>query len=366
MSENLKQTIFTEFHRQAGAKFVPFAGYEMPVSFIGGIAEHHHVRNSGAGLFDVSHMGQMTLSGDNIIGEFERLTPSNIQSLAVNHAKYTVLMNPQGGIIDDCIVTKNPDGSLFLVVNGSRKEIVLEHLKAEIGHLNINYHQDYGLLALQGAGAVSVLSNIVPSVGTLKFMQSDYFQIEGFDVRISRCGYTGADGFEISVFPKNATRLYELLTGYDAVKSIGLGARDTLRLEAGLCLYGQDIDMTTSPVEANLNWIIDKQATEKLAYIGSDTIKNQLNNGITRIRVGLLPQTKAPIRQGVELFDSNDNKIGIVTSGTFSPTLECPIAFAYIKPEFSKIGTEIFAELRGKKTPVTVAKLPFVKLGYVK
>jgi aminomethyltransferase len=366
MSQNLQNTPFTECHRIAGAKLVAFAGYEMPVSFAGGLAEHNHVRGGGVGLFDVSHMGQITLSGGNPSRDFERLVPSNIQDLPMNHAKYTVLMNSDGGMIDDCIVTKNPDGSLFLVVNGSRKHDVLEHLTTELKNTDVTYHENYGLLALQGAGAVSLLSSNVPRVHELKFMQSGQFQIEGFDVRISRTGYTGEDGFEISVSNKNALAFYNFLMKYKTIQPIGLGARDTLRLEAGLCLYGNDIDRNTSPVEANLNWIIDKERTENLGYIGANIIKEQLENGVSRKRVGLLPQTKAPIRAGVELFDSSDNKIGIVTSGTFSPTLERPIAMSYVTPEFSKLNTEIFAELRGKKIPVLVAKLPFVKHGYVK
>lgn len=366
MLDTLQKTPFTECHRTAGAKLVAFAGYEMPVSFAGGLTEHHYVRNGGVGLFDVSHMGQITLSDGNPARDFERLVPSNIQDLQINHAKYTCIMNADGGMIDDCIVTKNPDGSLFLVVNGSRKHDVLEHLATELKNTDITYHDDYGLLALQGAGAVSILSSNVPRVNDLKFMQSGQFQIEGFNVRISRTGYTGEDGFEISIPNKNALAFYDFLMKYEPIQSIGLGARDTLRLEAGLCLYGNDIDMTTSPVEANLNWIIDKERTENLGYIGANIIKQQLENGVFRKRVGLLPQTKAPIRAGVELFDSSDNEIGIVTSGTFSPTLERPIAFAYVKPEFSKLNTEIFAELRGKKVPVLVSKLPFVKHGYVK
>jgi aminomethyltransferase len=311
-------------------------------------------------------MGQITLSGDNIISDFERLVPSNIQSLSINHAKYTVLMNATGGIIDDCIVTRNDDNSLFLVVNGSRKHDVLQHLKIELKNSQIIYHADYGLLALQGKEAIQVLLPLVSGINDLRFMQSGIFKIHDFRVRISRTGYTGEDGFEIAVSIDNARTLYSLITKHKNVQSVGLGARDTLRLEAGLCLYGNDIDVTTSPVEANLNWIIDKQRTENAAYIGADIIKLQLAHGINRKRVGLIPQVKAPIRSGIELFDSKDNKIGVVTSGTFSPTLERPIAMGYVKPEFSNIDTEIFAELRGKKVPVKISKMPFVRNNYVK
>lgn len=366
MTDTLQKTLFTQFHHELGAKFVPFAGYQMPVSFAGGIAEHNHVRNGGVGLFDVSHMGQITLSGANVIDEFERLIPTNIQNLSIHHAKYTVIMNKDGGIIDDCIVTKNPDNSLFLVVNGARKADVLEHLQTELKNVTINHHADYGLLALQGQQAATVLSDYIPQITQLKFMQMGQFQITDFTVRISRTGYTGEDGFEISVAPDNAHKLYDLITKNTIVHSIGLGARDTLRLEAGLCLYGNDIDMTTSPLEANLGWIIDKDRTQSGTYIGADIIKAQLEAGVIRKRVGLLPQTKAPIRAGVELFDDKDNKIGVVTSGTFSPTLEKPIAMGYIDPCFSGTDTQIFAELRGKKIPVLIAKMPFVKHKYVK
>ncbi|MFT6212320.1 MAG: aminomethyltransferase [Alphaproteobacteria bacterium] len=367
MSDTLKNTFFTHFHQLAGAKFVPFAGYKMPVSFAGGIAEHNHVRIAGnAGLFDVSHMGQITLSGDNAMSEFARLVPSNIETLPHNHAKYTVLMNDGGGIIDDCIVTKNPDNTLFIVVNGARKEAVLQHLQTELKTTIITHHTDCGLLALQGQGAAAVLGQYCADIHQLKFMQSGFFKIDGMMLRISRCGYTGEDGFEISVTEQDAEKIYILLTQHNSVQSIGLGARDTLRLEAGLCLYGQDIDMDISPIQAGLNWIISKERTKDNAFIGADILQKQFENGIVKQRVGLLPQTKAPMRQGVELFNELDEKIGYITSGTFSPTLQRPIAMGYVLPEYTAIDTQIFAELRGKKVPVLIAKMPFVPHHYMK
>jgi aminomethyltransferase len=365
-SEVLHHTFFTKFHKAAGAKFVPFAGYEMPVSFIGGIQEHDFVRNQSVGLFDVSHMGQLTIVGDNAITEFEALVPSDIQSLKLNCAKYTVLMNENGGIIDDCIVTRASECRLFIVFNGSRKHIVYEHLVASLPTANVIQHNDFGLLALQGKEAVNILRIYVPDIDSLKFMHSDFFQLAGIRIRISRCGYTGEDGFELSVPEHSALQIYMLLMQHADVHAIGLGARDTLRLEAGLCLYGQDIDMTTTPIEAGLSWVICKKRTKNHAYIGSKILQNQFDTGAIRHRVGLLPQTKAPVRQGVELFNAHNDKIGMVTSGTFSPTLKTPIAMGYLQSEYTPIGTQIFAELRGKKIPVIVAKLPFVKHGYVK
>lgn len=369
MSDHLKQTLFTQFHQNLGAKFTAFAGYQMPVSFSGALSEHLYVRSqNGVGLFDVSHMGQITLEGDDVSKAFEKLVPSNIQSLKDHHAKYTVLMNDQGGIIDDCIVTKNPDGSLFLVVNGSRKQDVLTHLQNALpSTILIRYHVDFGLLALQGSGAVDILSELNPDIAGLKFMQSGIFDLsKNLLVRVTRCGYTGADGFEISILPIDAEAVYGLLTQSDKIQSCGLASRDTLRLEAGLCLYGQDIDMQTSPLEADLSWLVSKQRTQDHNYIGSQIIQSQFDQGIKHKRVGLLPQTKAPMRQGIELFNNKEEKIGYITSGTYSPSLERPIAMGYVKPEYAQADTEIFALLRGKMVAVHITQLPFIPYGYVR
>jgi len=366
LKETLKETFFTAYHLKAGARFVPFAGYNLPVSFLGGIAEHNHVRGGGAGLFDVSHMGQISISGPQAIAEFDHLVPSNIHDMAHNQAKYSVLMNAQGGIIDDCIITKNSDNSLFIVVNGSRKKIVLAHLNEMLQTAQITHHIDFGLLALQGAQAIDILKKYDTNIAQLSFMQSNFFILNSMKMRISRCGYTGEDGFEISVSKHHADAVYQLLTSSEAVQSIGLGARDTLRLEAGLSLYGQDITEETSPIEADLSWLISKRKTENKSYLGADIIAHQRKHGTSKIRVGLLPQTKAPMRQGVKLFNQQDQEIGVITSGTFSPTLQRPIAMGYVDPAYSQVKTEIFAELRGKKIAVHIEKLPFIMHKYCK
>jgi len=366
--ETLKITPLTEYHKDMGARIVPFAGYEMPVSFEGGIAEHNHVRSPKmAGLFDVSHMGQITLSGVNAVQEFEKLIPSNVASLKAGKSKYSVLLNKEGGIIDDLILSKNFDGSLFLVVNGSRKYVVLDHLKNSLSDIvTVTHHEDKALMALQGDAAVSVLSSFNPNIASLKFMEFDHFTIEGASMTISRTGYTGEDGFEISCSNMSAVMLYKLLLADKRVKPIGLGARDTLRLEAGLSLYGQDLNTEISPIEAGLSWIISKQKTEERSYIASDLIAAQKEQGTDKIRVGLKPSGRAPMRSGTELFDGDHNKIGIISSGGFSPSLNHPISMGYIHPNFKEDGTEVLALLRGKYVPAIVTKLPFVPHKYIR
>lgn len=366
--KTLKVTPLTQYHKEMGARIVPFAGYEMPVSFEGGIAEHNHVRAPRmAGLFDVSHMGQITLSGANAAQEFEKLIPSNVVSLKAGKSKYSVLLNKDGGIIDDLILSKNFDGSLLLVVNGSRKYIVLDHLKNNLSDaVTITHHEDKALMALQGSAAVSVLSSFNPNIASLKFMEFNHFAIEGASVTISRTGYTGEDGFEISCLNMSAVMLYKLLLSDKRVKAIGLGARDTLRLEAGLSLYGQDLNTDISPIEAGLSWIISKQRTEERSYIASNIIAAQKEQGTQQIRVGLKPSGRAPMRSGTELFDKNHNKIGFISSGGFSPSLNHPISMGYIHPDFKEDNTEVLALLRGKYVPVTVTKLPFVPHKYIR
>lgn len=364
----LKQTALTACHRELKARIVPFAGYEMPVSFEGGIAEHNHVRCPNmAGLFDVSHMGQITLSGVNVIESFEKLIPSSVASLQAGKSKYSVLLNNKGGIIDDLIFSKNFDGSLLLVVNGSRKYDVLEHLKNMLPDtITITHHEDKALMALQGGGALSVLSAFHPDIAALKFMEFNHFMIEGCEVTISRTGYTGEDGFEISCQNISAEKLYKLFLDHKSVKPIGLGARDTLRLEAGLPLYGQDLDLNITPLDAGLSWIVSKQKTQDKSYIGAQKILEQKESGIEKIRVGLKPSGRAPMRAGTILFDLDHNEIGMITSGGFSPTLSQPISMGMIIPKFQKPDTEIFGLLRGKYVPVTLSALPFVPHKYVR
>lgn len=365
--QNLKQTPFTHFHKKDGAKMVGFAGYEMPISFEGVLAEHNYVRENGVGLFDVSHMGQITFKGSFVSKELSKILPCDIEKIQVGHCKYSVLLNENGGIIDDLILSKNDDGSVSVVVNGSRKYVVLEWLKIQLPQtIEIIHHENKALLALQGSNAVKVLMAHNFEIANLKFMQFQKFMLDGYEVTISRSGYTGEDGFEISIDSKNADGLYKLLLKDDIVKSIGLGARDSLRLEAGLCLYGQDLDEEISPIEADLSWCISKPMTAEKNYIGSNVIAEQLENGVSRIRVGLLPEGKAPIRQGVEIFNESNEKIGAVTSGGFSPTLNAPIAMGYVDVNYKEIGTVVYAFLRGKYLPMKIAKLPFVVHNYVR
>lgn len=364
MTDIIKSTPFHAFHKNSNARIVDFAGYHLPVSFAGGIREHQHVRDGNAGLFDVSHMGQITLSHPDILKYFDPLTPSNIMDMTQGAAKYSVLTQENGGIIDDLIITKISDQSLFIVVNGSRKYTVLEHLQKHLPPSSITHHDDYGLLALQGQKSVAILNAHVPDIHHLGFMQAQKFDFKGHIVQIARCGYTGEDGFEIYIPPSATQTIYETLFQHQDVQPIGLGARDTLRLEAGLCLYGQDIDVNTSPIEANLGWLVSKNKTKAQNYIGANIIQQQLQDGVSKKRVGLLPKTKAPMRQHVKLFNAQDVEIGYITSGTFSPTLQRPIAMGYVMPEYSQVGKEIFAELRGKKIPVEIAQLPFIAHKY--
>ena len=365
--ENLKTTPFTAFHRTMNARMTSFAGYDMPVSFEGGLAEHHHVRNNGVGLFDVSHMGQIYFSGTDVIEALEKLLPTDIHALPSQKCKYSLVLNDAGGITDDIILSKDKDGNISAVVNGSRKYIVLDHFKKYLPeNVTVTLDEHRALLALQGKNAVHLLSQYCPALAQLKFMEFGHFILEGIPLVISRSGYTGEDGVEISVTSAFAGRLYEFLIGHKEIKPIGLGARDTLRLEAGLCLYGNDLNETITPIEAGLQWAISKKQTGNLVYKGSEIIKKQLEQGTNKIRVGLRPEGKAPIREGVLLFDADDNEIGFVSSGGFSPSLNIPIAMGYVHTDFSQNETMIFAALRGKKIPVLVSSLPFVPHHYVK
>lgn len=365
--ENLKTTPFTVFHRQMNARMVAFAGYDMPVSFEGGLAEHHHVRHQGVGLFDVSHMGQIYFSGSDVMKALEALLPTDIHTIPAHKCKYSLVLNDKAGIIDDIMLNKDKDGNISAVVNGSRKYIVLEHFKTYLSdNVTVTLEDNRALLALQGKDAVALLSRYCPALADLKFMEFGKFTLEGMDLVISRSGYTGEDGVEISVASSVATNLYEFLIKHEGVKPIGLGARDTLRLEAGLCLYGNDLNETITPIEAGLNWAISKKQTTNLAYKGADVLKKQLEQGTDKIRVGLRPEGKAPVRDGVILFDADNHEIGFVTSGGFSPTLNAPISMGYVHPDFSKPQQIIFAELRGKKAPVKISTLPFVSHNYIR
>ena len=361
---DLKKTPLFNLHEELGGKMVPFAGYAMPVQYpLGVMKEHLHCR-AEAGLFDVSHMGQVVISGEDADYWLEKLVPGNIVDLKPGRIRYTQFTNDMGGILDDLMVTKR-ENDLFLVVNAACKAQDVAHL---LHHLPMDLElvelSDRALIALQGPKAAAVLARFVPAVSEMPFMSYLEDEIDGVPCYISRCGYTGEDGFEISLPEAEAERLSRLLLAEDEVEAIGLGARDSLRLESGLCLYGHDIDETTTPVEGNLLWSIGKRRREQGGYPGDVIVRTQLADGPTRLRVGIQPEGRAPAREGTEILDRNDDVIGTVTSGGFGPTLGGPLAMGYVATDFSKTGTEIFLSVRGKKLPARVAEMPFVEQRY--
>ncbi len=363
----LSKTSLHALHLDDGAKMVPFAGYEMPVQYRGGIIQEHKHTRSHAGLFDISHMGQIQITGDDALGAIERLVPGRLTGLQPYRQKYTVLTNPEGGIIDDVMVMHAGD-HVRLVVNAACKHTDLAYLQDKLGdQCAIQMLESESLLALQGPDAARILGKYIPAVTELTFMTAGKFVREEIEFVISRSGYTGEDGFEISLADDCAERFAKLLLTEDEVELIGLGARDTLRLEAGLCLYGQDIDNTTTPVEAALDWLIPKdgQASGDVDdYPGVETIRNHLFNGTERRRVGLKPQSKVPLRAGTGLFNEQQEQIGHITSGGYSPTLEKPVAMGYVRTEYIQTGTCLVASSRGKEYKIAVTELPFVTHRY--
>ena len=347
-------------HRQLGARMVAFAGYAMPIQFDGIIAEHLWTRQS-AGLFDVSHMGQvlLPLSDD---AALESLVPSDIVGLAEGALRYSLLLNAKGGILDDLMVTRRA-GDLYLVVNGAVKAADIAHLRA--AGLHVDYREDWALLAVQGPQAVTALARIVPGVETLRFMRAAGFAWQGHQLWISRSGYTGEDGFEISVPVAAVEALAELLLAQPEVKPIGLGARDSLRLEAGLPLYGHDLDTHTNPVEAGLAFAISKRRKLERGFPAADHVMAQLLDGPARRRVGLLVEGKLPAREGALVF-IGDTQVGIVTSGGFAPSLNAPIAMAYVTTAQAADGTALEIEVRGRRLAATVTPMPFKPKNYVR
>lgn len=366
-SAPLKKTALYALHNELGARMVPFAGYAMPVQYRDGIiAEHRHTR-SAAGLFDVSHMGQARLIGDDPAMAFERLVPGDIAGLAPGDMRYTLLLNEAGGIIDDMMVTRPMTGTdtLLLVVNAACKEADFVHIAAALaGDVELRRDDNRALLALQGPQAAHVLARLAPASSLLSFMQGAPMALDGADCFVTRSGYTGEDGFEISVANEAAETLARRLLAEPEVAPIGLGARDSLRLEAGLCLYGHDIDNETTPIDAALAWTIAKRRRETAGFPGAARIMAQLADGAVRRRVGLLPEGRAPAREGAAIVDAAGKEIGIVTSGGFSPSLERPIAMGYVDRALAKADTELALIVRGKTITARVAKLPFVAANY--
>lgn len=367
----LLETPLHALHLARGGKMVPFAGYDMPVQYdgMGVLKEHLHTR-AAAGLFDVSHMGQATLAAKDADPAvwLESLVPGDIQGLKDGETRYTMLLDPRGGILDDLMVTRWDSRTLFLVVNAARKEHDFDFIRRHIGDsgLTLDYLAERALLALQGPKAEAALAKLFPDAAALPFMTSLRGTYKGREVYIGRGGYTGEDGFEISVPAAFAVALAEELLQNPDVRLIGLGARDSLRLEAGLCLYGHDIDTQTTPVEAALKWAIPARRRAERNFNGADRILQQIEHGTDRLRVGILPEGRAPLREGTELFAPDGRKIGVVTSGGFGPTADGPVAMGYVETAFAKTGTPINALLRGTARPCTVAKLPFVKHNYKK
>lgn len=356
---------------------VPFAGYAMPVQydFIGDLAarcrggvlaEHVHTRTS-AGLFDVSHMGQAFLSGPDVAEALERLVPGDITGLRPGRQRYTLLTNEAGGIIDDFMVAKLDDTRLFLVVNASRKDVDFTHLAANLPDgIKLDVLEDRALLALQGPLAASVLGRLTPDVAGLPFMGFAAVSINGAACYVSRSGYTGEDGFEISVPATAAAALADALIGQTEVVPIGLGARDSLRLEAGLCLYGNDIDELTSPVEAGLTWVIGKRRKAGWDFPGGLLVRDQLDNGAPRRRVGIRPDGRAPARAQTTIMADDGTEAGIITSGGFGPTVNGPVAMGYVRKDLAADGTKLNLIVRGKIIPATVVPLPFVPHRYIR
>ncbi len=366
-----RHTPLHALHLQHGAKMVPFAGYEMPVNYPDGIIKEHRHTRQFAGLFDVSHMGQIDISGvapEKTAAALEALMPMDILSLPPYRQKYALLTNPEGGIIDDLMV-QNLGQRFVLVVNAACKANDFAHLQPHFDG-NAQLQDDRALLALQGPAAAAVMARCCDDdqLATMQFMHVREWKIDGVTCIASRSGYTGEDGFELSMAAAHAESVARRLLADDTVQLIGLGARDSLRLEAGLCLYGHDITAETTPVEAGLNWALSKErrndGERAGGFPGADIILPQLPNNISRRRVGLLPEGRAPVREGADLLDADGNSIGLVTSGGFSPSLGHPVSMGYVTPEHATTGTKLQALVRGKPLPLTVVKLPFVAANF--
>jgi aminomethyltransferase len=359
-----QRTPLYDLHAELGARIVPFAGYAMPLQYKGIIAEHQHARTAAA-LFDVSHMGQATLAGD-ATDAFDRLVVGDLRALATGKIRYTVLTNERGGIIDDLMVTQGGH-YLALVVNAARKDVDFRHIRAHLpGGSGLEVHEDRALLALQGPLAATVLARLAPASRLMLFMTTESLRIGDLKCTISRSGYTGEDGFEISVAAEDAMELARMLLHEPEVAPAGLGARDTLRLEAGFCLYGNDIDEGTTPIEAGLAWIIDRRRREEGGFLGDDVILRQLVEGPPRKRVGIRLDGRVPARAGAGISDGDGRPIGTVTSGGFAPTLGHPIAMGYVEAGHAAPGTHVDVLVRDKPMPGRIVRLPFVEHRYRK
>ncbi len=365
---NLKYTPLYALHQELGAKLVPFAGYDMPVSYPAGIMQEHLHTRSQAGLFDVSHMGQVLIRGDQAAQELEGILPIDVEALGIGQQSYALFTNEAGGIIDDLMITRLAQNEFFLVVNAACKDKDLQHLQNSLSGVEIQHLEGRGLLALQGPAAKDVMASYMDKLDEMNFMQGCEAEIKGVRCYINRCGYTGEDGFEISVAAEDAQAIGRLLLEDERVKAIGLGARDSLRLEAGLCLYGHELNEEISPIEAVLNWSISHSrrvgGVKEGGFPGASVILEQMQNGVQRKRIGLQLEGRMAAREGVSLHNEAGEIVGEVCSGGFSPTLECPISMAYVNTDYTELGLLLEAQIRKKSIPARVCKMPFVPQRY--
>jgi aminomethyltransferase len=364
-ADTLKVTPLHALHKELGARMVPFAGYDMPVQYPAGIlTEHKHTR-AAAGLFDVSHMGQVRITGTDPAKALEALVPGDIVALDVGRMRYTVFTNDVAGILDDLMVNKR-DRDLFVIVNAACKEQDIAHMRANLKGCEVEYLEDRALIALQGPQAVDVLSRLNSVVPAMSFGMGATLALGKYEAFVTRSGYTGEDGCEISLAADQAEDFARWLLAQPEVKPIGLGARDSLRLEAGLCLYGHDIDTTTTPIEAGLAWTISKRRREEGGYPGAAIVQKQLTEGVTRKRVGIQPEGRAPAREGTEVLNEAGEKIGVITSGGFGPSVDAPVAMGYVATEYAKAGMPLGLMVRGKTLPAKTCTLPFITKRYAK
>jgi aminomethyltransferase len=367
-NEELQRTALYQAHKTLSAKLVPFAGFEMPVQYSTGVLAEHNWTRANAGLFDVSHMGQCFIVGADFAATsaaMEKLVPADVAGLAPHQLRYSQLLNDEGGILDDLMITraayKGYEGWLYVVVNAGCKAKDYLHIAKKLPEgVTLKPGENMSLLALQGPKAEAVLAKHIPTISDLKFMHYESLSIGGITAHISRSGYTGEDGFELSVWDKDAENLWNLLLADPDVKPIGLGARDSLRLEAGLCLYGHDVDESTSPIEAGLQWSIAKRRREDGGFIGAARVQNELAHGVSRKRIGVKPEGRAPAREGTEIQNLDGRQIGVITSGGFGPTVNGPIAMGYVETASSGVDTKIKLIVRGQAMTATIVKLPFV------
>ncbi len=365
--ENLKTTPLNAAHIAAGARMVPFAGYSMPVQYKDGVLKEHLWTRENAGLFDVSHMGQARLRGVSPLSAFEEVTPGDFIGLKPGKQRYSVLLNKKGGIIDDLMAARPDDDGLFVVVNGACKDNDFKVIDDELaGQVRIERLEDRALLALQGPKAAEVLAQHAPEAASMVFMDARAMSAFGTDAIVSRSGYTGEDGYEISIPASEAERVWNTLLADDRVKPIGLGARDSLRLEAGLPLYGHDVDETVSPIEADLAFSISKKRRDARDFPGAARIAKELAEGASRKRVGMVVLEGAPAREGAEIADEAGNVIGVVTSGGFSPSMGKPIAMGFVPPAYAAAGSKLKVIVRGKAQTAEVTAMPFVPHRYVR